>query len=560
MINNKKYYVHLGFMLLAACAVWLAVWRKETFTGTIVSNGIQLAASFYTMMMMFRAYRLSNKQSKLWLFFGLGMLDHTIAQLGWTSQVLLTGSEPLYLGFPGYLWLLYYGFIIIGIYYQYRDRLRSAKIARGFIIEILLLVAVASTLYWKLQLERLFIQDNHIPNEVIGYMLANSSANAVVIFLLLYLSLTGRSGYTSLANRLLLLGFILRLAGNTMFIYFLPGINSWINDVCWLLGTLMTGFAALPELDRRVHADAATAPEGSFTLFLRRYGLILIVNAALIVMICYNGKLTILSVGAILTIVLLVVRLTVGIYELESTGAALIQTDINYRNFVESSLFGVFIEQEGRLVYVNQQLESTFGVKSGQMLGKPLADYIAVMDRTRLKEQFLSIADVKHSTRLSVKAIGAHQSELFLELQASGAFYEGQPAISGTLLDVTESKLSEQRMIRSEKLSVVGQLAAGVAHEIRNPLTALKGFTQLLHKSAGGNQRYYEMMLTELERINYIVGEFNGALAARPVEPACSLQHGAYAGRHRADNGVAGDSDQRYDSNQCAAQCAGRAL
>jgi len=508
MMKDNKYYVQLGFMLLAACVIWLAVWRKETFTGTIVSNVIQLAASIYTMMMMFRAYRLSNKQSKLWLFFGLGMLVHTIAQISWALNVFLTGIEPLYLGFPGYLWLLFYGFIIVGIYCQYRDRLRGVKIARGFIIELILLVVVASTLYWKLQLERLFIQNNHIPNEVIGHMLANSSANAVVIFLLLCLTLTGRLGYTSLANRLLLFGFILRLAGNTMFIYFLPGINSWINDACWLLGILMLGFAALPELDRRRSAGKADAQEGSFAWFIRRYGLILIVNTALIVMICYNGEFTLFSVGAILTIILLVVRLTLGIYELESTGVALIQSDINYRNFVESSLFGVFIEQEGRLVYVNQQVEHIFGVKPGQMLGKPLASYIAVSDQEQLKKQFQLLSDVKHTTRLSVTAIGARQSNLYLEMQASGAFYEGQPAISGTLLDVTESKLSEQRMIRSEKLSVVGQLAAGVAHEIRNPLTALKGFTQLLHKSAGGNQRYYEMMLTELERINYIVGEF----------------------------------------------------
>jgi signal transduction histidine kinase len=78
-----------------------------------------------------------------------------------------------------------------------------------------------------------------------------------------------------------------------------------------------------------------------------------------------------------------------------------------------------------------------------------------------------------------------------------------------TLLDITERQTSEQLLIRSEKLSVVGQLAAGVAHEIRNPLTALKGFTQLLYQTSNSpNQRYYEIMLAELERINYIVGEF----------------------------------------------------
>ena len=64
-------------------------------------------------------------------------------------------------------------------------------------------------------------------------------------------------------------------------------------------------------------------------------------------------------------------------------------------------------------------------------------------------------------------------------------------------------------MIRSEKLAVVGQLAAGVAHEIRNPLTSLKGFTQLLKTKFGSDPPYYlDVMLEELERINFIVNEF----------------------------------------------------
>ncbi|WP_438448411.1 ATP-binding protein [Gorillibacterium sp. sgz5001074] len=76
------------------------------------------------------------------------------------------------------------------------------------------------------------------------------------------------------------------------------------------------------------------------------------------------------------------------------------------------------------------------------------------------------------------------------------------------LVEIQDYKQSEQALIRSEKLSVVGQMAAGVAHEIRNPLTSLKGFTQLLYRSSEANRRYCELMLTELERINYIVGEF----------------------------------------------------
>jgi PAS domain S-box-containing protein len=72
--------------------------------------------------------------------------------------------------------------------------------------------------------------------------------------------------------------------------------------------------------------------------------------------------------------------------------------------------------------------------------------------------------------------------------------------------DITESKLSEEMIRRSDKLSVVGQLAAGVAHEIRNPLTTLRGFVQLFKTDI--DERYVDIMLTELDRINLIVSEF----------------------------------------------------
>jgi len=50
-------------------------------------------------------------------------------------------------------------------------------------------------------------------------------------------------------------------------------------------------------------------------------------------------------------------------------------------------------------------------------------------------------------------------------------------------------------------------MAAGVAHEIRNPLTSLKGFVQLL-QTHGGKQEYFSIMLSELNRIEFIISEF----------------------------------------------------
>lgn len=85
--------------------------------------------------------------------------------------------------------------------------------------------------------------------------------------------------------------------------------------------------------------------------------------------------------------------------------------------------------------------------------------------------------------------------------------------IVGTGVDISEKKRmertlreSESRLRRSEKLSVVGELAAGIAHEIRNPLTTLKGFVQMM-KQDNPQAYYMDLLFGELQRIELITNE-----------------------------------------------------
>ncbi|MCW3489115.1 two-component system sensor histidine kinase NtrB [Dethiobacter alkaliphilus] len=86
--------------------------------------------------------------------------------------------------------------------------------------------------------------------------------------------------------------------------------------------------------------------------------------------------------------------------------------------------------------------------------------------------------------------------------------------------DVTEQKILEAEMLQMEKFSLVAELAAGTAHEIRNPMTTMRGFLQILakeFKSGTKGYEYCELMIEEIDRANAIIKEF--LLLTKPAAP-----------------------------------------
>jgi two-component system, sporulation sensor kinase E len=79
--------------------------------------------------------------------------------------------------------------------------------------------------------------------------------------------------------------------------------------------------------------------------------------------------------------------------------------------------------------------------------------------------------------------------------------------------DVTNLRSLEAQVQRSDRLAMIGQIAAGTAHEIRNPLTSIKGFLQILkstfeRQDMPKERSFTEVMLSEIDRINELVSEF----------------------------------------------------
>jgi diguanylate cyclase (GGDEF)-like protein len=66
----------------------------------------------------------------------------------------------------------------------------------------------------------------------------------------------------------------------------------------------------------------------------------------------------------------------------------------------------------------------------------------------------------------------------------------------------------EEQMVQSEKLKIVGELAAGMAHEIRNPLTTMQGFIQLSKSQSYNIQPWFDLIMNEIKRMNELTAEF----------------------------------------------------
>ncbi|MFD0590435.1 PAS domain S-box protein [Paenibacillus sp. GCM10027627] len=167
------------------------------------------------------------------------------------------------------------------------------------------------------------------------------------------------------------------------------------------------------------------------------------------------------------------------------------------------------IDLEGRIMQVNNAFESIYGWKEAELVGRHLPNlppqHRAAYDRliqTVLRGGSVTDYETTRYTKngdiidvsITISAIRDEQGSIV--------------AIAAISRNITSRKQAEEMIRRSEKLAVVGQLAAGVAHEVRNPLTTLRGFVQL-HKQTGRlSETYLDIMLSELDQINMIVSEF----------------------------------------------------
>ncbi|WP_200908416.1 ATP-binding protein [Rossellomorea vietnamensis] len=162
---------------------------------------------------------------------------------------------------------------------------------------------------------------------------------------------------------------------------------------------------------------------------------------------------------------------------------------------------------DGHVVSVNAEAEGLLEFTHDELKEVKFSEFLDEEEMKRVTDYFFATFKGLASTFETKIHIGDNKGKILrcslvpiiINREVTGMF-----AIAR---DITLNRENEEMVVASEKLSVIGQLAAAVAHEIRNPLTSLKGFIQLMQTTNTINHNHLDIMLSEVDRIDLISGE-----------------------------------------------------
>lgn len=191
----------------------------------------------------------------------------------------------------------------------------------------------------------------------------------------------------------------------------------------------------------------------------------------------------------------------------------LVQTRELYKLITENStdLIKVY-SKDKKIIYASPSHEKTLGYTQEEVIGKTVDAFLVPGERDKLNKMLKRLHDTGEPQLVQIKLRTKDGNVLYSETNVSPIYNEQNEIESYVTVgrNITDRIENDAALRNLDRLSIIGQLAAGVGHEIRNPLTSLKGFSKLL-KSTVFNEKqveYLNIITDELDRIDKIVNEF----------------------------------------------------
>jgi len=206
-------------------------------------------------------------------------------------------------------------------------------------------------------------------------------------------------------------------------------------------------------------------------------------------------------------------RLKKEILERKNISQQLRKTSLKLTNILQSITDVFFtLNHQWEFVFVNEEAEKYWKKGRGELIGR---DVWELFPESLPECHPLFITAMRSKEASHFEIVG-----LYSDVPYEVHVYPSDDGLSVYFHDISRRRMFEKEMARLDRLNLVGQMAAGIGHEIRNPLTTVRGFLQLLGDKEEFQKfkDYFELMIEELDRANSIITEFLSLAKNKVVE------------------------------------------
>jgi two-component system, sporulation sensor kinase E len=191
------------------------------------------------------------------------------------------------------------------------------------------------------------------------------------------------------------------------------------------------------------------------------------------------------------------------------------RSEERYRQLFNSTNDAIYIARiladavPGLIVEANDTACAKLGYSREELFELTPADIVPLEYRGDMQEKIELLYVQKYLLTESAH-LTKDGTVLPVEINSHLVYWEGDPYMVTIARDITDRKRIEKELARLDRLNLIGAMAAGIGHEIRNPLTTVRGFLQMMagKKEFSDHRNYLDLMVQELDRANSIVTEF----------------------------------------------------
>src|SRR5690625_4144344 len=169
-------------------------------------------------------------------------------------------------------------------------------------------------------------------------------------------------------------------------------------------------------------------------------------------------------------------------------------------------------DQNGHIIFLSPSFDTLFEMDHKKWIGEKWYTIIQENHVEIIENHFVESKDELVLQNIKVKC--DKTSDYIFRGVFDRIDIGGQTYYIGKFQNISRKFQLEKTLVDSHKLIMAGQLAAGFVHEIRNPLTSIKGFLQLVQSGIKQKEEYYKVMIDEIEKIEEITNQL--LLTAKP--------------------------------------------